>query len=88
MSAIFSKAGQKPAFPTRGPFEPGLENSSFAYPGISIRDYFAAHALVGILSGPASRENVPLKEWFDAPAIAFQLADAMIAARSEKDPRP
>ena len=50
--------------------------------GMSLRDYFAAKALVGILSGPASREGVPMKEWFDIPEQAYRLADAMMAART------
>lgn len=41
MVSKINKAGTRPAFPTKGPFEPGLKNSSFAYPGITIRDWFA-----------------------------------------------
>jgi hypothetical protein len=39
------KAGRRPAFPTKGPFEPGLKNATFAYPGITVRDWFAGQAL-------------------------------------------
>jgi len=51
---------------------------------MSLRDYFAGQALLGILSGPASREGVPMTEWFDAPAAAYRLADAMLKARDQK----
>lgn len=54
------------------------------YPGMSLRDYFAAHAMQGILSGPCSRENVGMSEWFDIPAVAYQLADAMLFARQPR----
>ena len=49
--------------------------------GLSLRDYFAAKAMQGILAGPASREGVPMKEWMDVPGHAYRLADAMLAAR-------
>lgn len=52
-------------------------------PGMTLRQYYAGQALLGILSGPASREGVPRKEWFDIPKEAFALADAMIAEGSK-----
>lgn len=58
----------------------GLWNQTFD-PGMSLRDYFAAKALVGILSGPCSRNGVPATEWFDIPEQAYRLADAMLKAR-------
>lgn len=57
------------------------ENEAWFNVGMSLRDYFAAQALLGILSGPASREGVPMKEWFDIPEQAYKLADAMLEAR-------
>ncbi len=47
-------------------------------PGISIRDYFAAAALQGILAdgGGAS--------WDDDAKNAFKAADAMLKARGDK----
>lgn len=54
--------------------------------GMSLRDYFAAKALQGILAGPASRDGASAKEWFDAPEIAYRLADAMISARKSPPP--
>lgn len=51
--------------------------------GASLRDWFAGIALQGILAGPASRSGVPMKEWFDAPAQAYKLADAMLCERAK-----
>lgn len=51
--------------------------------GMSLRDWFAGQALCGILSGPASRQSVPMSEWFDAPEAAYKLADAMLAERAK-----
>lgn len=55
--------------------------------GMSLRDWFAGQALLGILSGPAGRDHVPMAEWFDAPEQAYRLADAMIAAREGRTSR-
>ena len=52
-------------------------------PGMSLRDWFAGQALLGILSGPSSRDGVPLTEWFDAPEQAYRLADVMLTTRSK-----
>jgi hypothetical protein len=49
--------------------------------GLSLRDYFAGQALIGILSGPCSREGARIVEWFDTPIHAYCIADAMLSAR-------
>lgn len=74
------------AFPypeIRGPNGEGIMEGA---PGMSLRDYFAAKALQGILAGPCSRPGTSLKEWFDVPEIAYGIADQMLAVRSAKDP--
>lgn len=76
-------AGRKPAFPTTGPFEPNLKNSSFTYPGITIRDWFAGQAMAGQLSAMNPG-------FFDKPSAeqlalsAYWIADAMLAVRSNR----
>lgn len=81
-----SEAGRKPAFPTTGPFEPGLSNSSYAYPGVTIRDFFAAHALAGMLALPSDAYSGNFHNNCGEPFIgtaeyAYRMADAMLKAR-------
>lgn len=71
-----------PAFPSQFQNEHGV---LFHDQGMSLRDYFAAQALNGILSGPASRDGVPMTEWFDAPEVAYKLADKMLAIRTPQE---
>ena len=58
-----------PAFPCH----PGIENP--IYDGMSLRDYFAAKAMQGLL---ASEVNAPLNAF---ATKAYALADAMLKAR-------
>jgi hypothetical protein len=72
-----------PAFPrpfsldTREAFDDSIAHP--AHTGITIQDYFAAHAMTGLLTaetvGEYSNEHVA--------EIAYRIADAMIKARSE-----
>ena len=69
-----------PAFPLkgRGAFDLEVVHSE----GMTLRDWFAGQALAGILSNP-NIENAFFK--VDA-GLAYEAADAMIAARSEAKP--
>ena len=77
----------QPAFPvsTRDPVEghPGPENT-WQFPGMTLRDYFAAKAISGFLAHPA-QDEAPLRESnFRMLAVeSYRLADAMIEARAE-----
>jgi hypothetical protein len=65
-----------PAFPVKGmPIDP---DTYLNRPGMTLRDYFAAAALQGILAdgGGAS--------WDDDAKNAFKAADAMLKAREGK----
>ena len=71
-----------PAFPmSRSHFAQGGELTSVDWvPGMTLRDYFAAKALAGIMASPTS------SGWDDAgadeiAACSYRLADAMLAAR-------
>lgn len=67
-----------PAFPAEGGYDSGLHPN----PGISVRDYFAAHALVGILAGePPVKSNEPCISAREAAVGAYRCADAMLLAR-------
>lgn len=46
--------------------------------GLTKREYFAGLALQAILTGPCSRDGVPVREWFDAPAKAIEIADTLL----------
>ena len=69
-----------PAFPIkgRGAFDLELVQAE----GMTLRDWFAGQALAGILSNP-NIENA----YFTVDAgLAYDAADAMLAARSEAKP--
>ena len=57
-----------PAFP--------VESDAFAHLGMSLRDYFAARALAPAFPGMTTRDVQYAAE------AAYELADAMLAARS------
>ena len=81
------KPGQAPAFPssTQPCEEPFIgwdgervePNTQIVYRGISVRDYFAAKALAGMLSNPASDYR---SEQY--AHLAYALADEMLKERS------
>lgn len=72
-----------------GPAFPGVEKTEYPscavetpYPGMSLRDYFAAEALAALIvaHGPASAGGWPTY----AERTAYLIADAMLAAREVK----
>ena len=69
----------KPAFPHTEPKDPSRRTSDPVYhPGLSLRDYFAAQALVGI----ASLSNDPSSPTIRGQAqLCYELADAMLKER-------
>lgn len=62
------------------------KNGGAAFPipdhssGMSLRDYFAGQALVGLLSHPCDTRRVPLGPE-TTPRRAYEYADAMLVAR-------
>ncbi len=64
-----------PAFPCG--YHP--EGNSADQGGMSLRDWFAGQALVGLLSNANGNRELLEPEW---AALAYQAADAMIKARS------
>ena len=57
-------------------------SSGSCSPGMTLRDYFAAAALQGILSSPDGGPDV----WQSVADAAYYAADAMLAARERKEP--
>jgi len=72
-----------PAFPV--PTVTGLPNGDCIYgeAGMSLRDYFAAKALQGMLAScpVVDRTTVKKKKWAD---VSYEFADAMLKAREAK----
>ena len=76
-----------PAFPVGSDLGPASNIVDGGYGGMTLRDYFAAHALVGMLSysmlNPNTgnyHENCNID---DAAHVAYEFADAMLEARKE-----
>lgn len=65
------------AFPTRD----DNYDSKYSGPGMTLRDYFAAKAMQGILANPGQLDNVTdsATEW--VAKDAYRVADAMLKAR-------
>lgn len=73
----FPRAGYFGAYKDEGSeFEPSVD-------GMELRDFFAAQALKGMLSSPpiVDRTKVDKPKW---AGIAYEWADAMLAARVRK----
>lgn len=67
------------AFPRAGQLGP---DKAVDYPGMTLRDYFAAKAMQGILASFAGlASSLPKPE--SVAADAYAQADAMLAARSQ-----
>ena len=62
----------EPAFPVVG------EYSHIKYTGMSLRDYFAAKALVGMMSGKPITSERAVPSYAEQ---AYEIADAMLKAR-------
>ncbi|KAB0538082.1 hypothetical protein [Pseudochrobactrum saccharolyticum] len=63
----------------------GTENTNYVHEGMTLRDYFAAKALPVLLSelyAQSVRRNVRYEDAYAAASkAAYELADAMLAAR-------
>ena len=67
-------------------------NTSLEYGGMTLRDYFAGQALIGMTTGQTTNEKfanwikeqpVTPNEWLGI--TAYTIADAMIAERNKKE---
>ena len=58
---------------------PANPNNAHCEPGMTLRDYFAAKAMQGMLGG-----NSPCAGWSGLAATAYAIADSMLAAREGK----
>ena len=69
-----SKETGGPAFPTGTGVTP-------YNPGMTLRDYFAAKAMQGAISGIASRADEFL--YAECAELSYEMADAMLKAREQ-----
>ncbi|MEL6237050.1 MAG: hypothetical protein AAFO57_00275 [Pseudomonadota bacterium] len=72
-----SKTFKEPAFPV-----PGLQHDE-DFNGMTLRDYFAAKALQGFCANSHHSVLDGADFFSDAAREAYQLADAMLAAREQ-----
>jgi hypothetical protein len=63
-----------PAFPV----SPGTKT----FQGMALRDYFAAKAMQGAMSGCAARGEVIM--YSDLAQLSYEMADAMLKAREQE----
>ena len=75
MSVEINDGGQ--AFPFR---DADGEGGFMTFPGMTLRDYFAAAAMQGMLASPDGDRHIERYA-----ASAYQIADAMLAAREAKE---
>lgn len=69
-----------PAFPKLPTWRPGIDHAEpwdYGSDGLSIRDYFAGQALVGMMSNPMYNENTTR----NIAQVAYMTADAMLKER-------
>lgn len=60
---------------------PGIEGPGGGYPGMTLRDYFAAQALAGLIHHYQSDEAISPDPLPDLSRTAYDYADAMLKAR-------
>jgi len=75
------KNGGGPAFPSSNKVRLG-DYETNGHPGMSLRDYFAAHALQGLIVRKLDDLSVVINGDMYAN-VAYSLADAMIAEREK-----
>ena len=65
---------------TGGPAFPATNHHGHKLEGMSLRDYFAAKAMQGLLSDPDWRQDTTLE---DTAYAAYKQANAMLKARGQ-----
>ncbi len=65
-----------------GPAFPNPDSS--ANTGMTLRDYFAAKAMQGLMINPENLQNPDSGLWADLANDAYKIANAMIVARGGK----
>ena len=58
-----------------------IDSEDRGFPGMTLRDYFAAKAMAGFLASPTTPEKATAKQ---IAGVAYGMADAMLAMREAK----
>jgi hypothetical protein len=76
-----------PAFPIQQQSWNNMGGSGFVNyrPGMSLRDYLAAHAMVALMTSPHLELKQEMGTHENIALGAYEFADAMLAARSSGD---
>jgi hypothetical protein len=68
-----------PDFPSNPPAFPTATLAQKTEGGMTLRDYFAAKAMQGLLANAECQ----LKPWDEVPQASYKMADVMLKAREE-----
>ena len=72
---------------TKNPTAFPLKHSDDKFnPGMTLRDYFAGQAIIGILSAPSLRGELGL-HINEASDLAYDIADDLLTTRQEYEPK-
>ena len=71
-----------PAFPLQRIKNANDEVCQWEEPGMALRDWFAGHALAGILAAPGLQPDDSSRS--GCAELAYEFSDAMLAARHKK----
>jgi hypothetical protein len=74
------------AFPCQEILPDGMANLT-PQRGMTLRDYFAAHAMQAIITGCITGQKTDDRSWLEAdlwaPNVSYEIADAMLRARDK-----
>ncbi len=70
-----------PAFPTDNEAQTG--NNTWHYTGMTLRDYFAAKAMAGMLAAGDEPISIEPNVYAREAGVAYAIADAMLKARQQ-----
>lgn len=74
----------EPAFPTNYFYDQETEHEVLPMPGMTLRDYFAAKAMQGLIASPRTPSGTVDNVTSDLVAnLSYAVADAMLKARQQ-----
>lgn len=82
-AGIFERPENPPAFPQASPEMVIPGQSALATQGMTLRDYFAAKIINGLLNDANIYDNQRFAASEDYASISYRIADAMLAERQK-----